>query len=131
MAEICGVSENCLACLWRTISVTSACFLADADTFASVRRLRSVSLPGSPAVGPFPLPRTGRHYQGTAVDKKIWRHNGVDHLQELLAAEAPERPKLIVFEALYSMDGYIAPVNRICDVAERYDAMTDIDEVRT
>lgn len=65
------------------------------------------------------------------MDKKIWRHNGVDHLQELLAAEAPERPKLIVFEALYSMDGYIAPVNRICDVAERYDAMTDIDEVRT
>jgi len=67
---------------------------------------------------------------GAAVDKKIWRHNDVDHLEELLAAEAPELPKLIVFEALDSMDGDIAPVNRICDVAERYDAMTYIDEVQ-
>jgi 5-aminolevulinate synthase len=57
-------------------------------------------------------------------EKKIWRHNDVAHLEELLAAEAPERPKLIVFEALYSMDGDVAPVNRICDLAERYRAMT-------
>ena len=64
------------------------------------------------------------------MDKKIWRPNDVDHLEELLAAEAPELPKLIVFEALYSMDGDIAPVNRICDVAERYDAMTYIDEIQ-
>jgi 7-keto-8-aminopelargonate synthetase-like enzyme len=47
-------------------------------------------------------------------EKKIWRHNDVGHLEDLLAAEAPERPKLIVFEALYSMDGDVAPVNRIC-----------------
>jgi 5-aminolevulinate synthase len=65
------------------------------------------------------------------VEKKIWRHNDVGHLEELLAAEAPERPKLIVFEALYSMDGDIAPVNRICDLAERYGAMTYIDEVHS
>jgi 5-aminolevulinate synthase len=39
------------------------------------------------------------------VEKKIWRHNDVGNLEELLAAEAPERPKLIVFEALYSMEG--------------------------
>jgi 5-aminolevulinate synthase len=63
------------------------------------------------------------------VEKKIWRHNDVGHLEELLAAEAPDRPKLIVFEALYSMDGDIAPVSRICDLAERYGAMTYIDEV--
>jgi 5-aminolevulinate synthase len=49
----------------------------------------------------------------------------------LLAAEAPDRPKLIVFEALYSMDGDIAPVSRICDLAERYGAMTYIDEVHS
>jgi len=49
----------------------------------------------------------------------------------LLAAEARERPKLIVFEALYSMDGDVAPVNLICDLAERYRAMTYIDEVHS
>jgi 5-aminolevulinate synthase len=65
------------------------------------------------------------------VEKKIWRHNDVGHLEELLAAEPPGRPKLIVFEALYSMDGDIAPVNRICDLAERYGAMTYIDEVHS
>ena len=65
------------------------------------------------------------------VEKKIWRHNDVGHLEEMLAAEAPERPKLIVFEALYSMDGDIAPVNRICDLAERYGAMTYVDEVHS
>jgi 5-aminolevulinate synthase len=43
------------------------------------------------------------------VEKKIWRHNDVGHLEELLAAESSERPKLIVFEALYSMDGDVAP----------------------
>ena len=66
-----------------------------------------------------------------SVEKKIWRHNDAGHLEELLAAETPERPKLIVFEALYSMDGDVAPVNRICDLAERYGAMTYIDEVHS
>lgn len=65
------------------------------------------------------------------VERKIWHHNDVGHLEELLAAEAPERPKLIVFEALYSMDGDIAPVKRVCDLAERYRAMTYIDEVHS
>jgi 5-aminolevulinate synthase len=65
------------------------------------------------------------------AEKKIWRHSDVGHLEELLAAEASERPKLIVFEALYSMDGDVAPVSRICDLAERYGAMTYIDEVHS
>jgi 5-aminolevulinate synthase len=64
-------------------------------------------------------------------EKKIWHHNDVGYLEELLVAEAPERPKLIVFEALYSMDGDTAPVSRICDLAERYGAMTYIDEVHS
>jgi 5-aminolevulinate synthase len=65
------------------------------------------------------------------VEKKIWRHNDVAHLEELLAAQPADRPKLIVFEALYSMDGDTAPLSRICDLAERYGAMTYIDEVHS
>jgi 5-aminolevulinate synthase len=62
-------------------------------------------------------------------DKQIFRHNDMAHLQELLAAADPNRPKLIVFESLYSMDGDVAHVNRICDLAARYGAMTYVDEV--
>jgi 5-aminolevulinate synthase len=62
-------------------------------------------------------------------EKQIFRHNDMAHLEELLAAADPARPKLIVFESLYSMDGDVAPVQRICDLAARYGAMTYIDEV--
>ena len=62
-------------------------------------------------------------------EKQIFRHNDVAHLEQLLAAADPARPKLIVFESLYSMDGDVAPVNVICDLAERYGAVTYIDEV--
>src|SRR3984885_12608599 len=62
-------------------------------------------------------------------EKQIFRHNDMDPLEQLLAAADPDRPKLIVFESLYSMDGDTAPVNRICDLAERYGAMTYVDEV--
>jgi 5-aminolevulinate synthase len=65
----------------------------------------------------------------SSCEKKIFRHNDMAHLEELLAAADPSRPKLIVFESLYSMDGDVAPVNRICDLAARYGAMTYIDEV--
>src|SRR6201986_1623015 len=62
-------------------------------------------------------------------EKQIFRHNDAAHLEELLAAADPARPKLVVFESLYSMDGDVAPVERICDLAERYCAMTYVDEV--
>jgi 5-aminolevulinate synthase len=64
----------------------------------------------------------------SGAEKKIFRHNDMEHLEELLRA-AGERPKLIVFESLYSMDGDVAPVAKICDLAERYNALTYIDEV--
>ena len=62
-------------------------------------------------------------------EKQIFRHNDMAHLETLLAAAPRERPKLIVFETLYSMDGDVAPINRICDLAQRYGAMTYADEV--
>jgi 5-aminolevulinate synthase len=65
----------------------------------------------------------------SGAEKRIWRHNDTAHLEELLKASGPGRPKLIVFESLYSMDGDIAPIHRICDLAERYGAMTYADEV--
>jgi 5-aminolevulinate synthase len=65
----------------------------------------------------------------SSCDKQIFRHNDMAHLEELLRAADPQRPKLIAFETLYSMDGDIAPIHAICDLAKRYNAMTYADEV--
>ena len=62
-------------------------------------------------------------------DKHIFRHNDPAHLQELLAEVDPGRPKIIAFESIYSMDGDIGPIAEICDIAERYNALTFLDEV--
>jgi 5-aminolevulinate synthase len=67
-----------------------------------------------------------RHGRG---EKRIWRHNDPEHLEELLAAVPRDTPKLIAFESVYSMDGHIAPIKTICDLAEKYGALTYLDEV--
>jgi 5-aminolevulinate synthase len=61
--------------------------------------------------------------------RQIWRHNDLKHLEALLSRAAFGRPKLIVFESIYSMNGDFAPLEAICDLAERYNAMTYLDEV--
>ncbi len=65
----------------------------------------------------------------SGCEKTVFRHNDVADLERLLAAQPRERAKLIVFESLYSMDGDIAPIAEIADLAEKYNAMTYIDEV--
>ena len=67
--------------------------------------------------------------RNSGVQKTIFRHNDIEHLEQLLKEAGKERGKLIVFESLYSMDGDVAPIGRICDLAEKYQAMTYLDEV--
>jgi len=61
--------------------------------------------------------------------KRIFRHNDVAHLRELLEADDPEAPKLIAFESIYSMDGDFGPIEEICDLADEFGALTYLDEV--
>ena len=67
--------------------------------------------------------------KNSCCEKRGFRHNDLEHLEELLAAEDPEVPKLIAFESIYSMDGDIAPLHAICDLADKYNALTYCDEV--
>ncbi|AOR78439.1 5-aminolevulinate synthase [Novosphingobium resinovorum] len=67
--------------------------------------------------------------RNSGCEKKVWRHNDLEHLEELLAETDPALPKLIAFESVYSMDGDVAPIHAICDLAEKYNALTYIDEV--
>jgi 5-aminolevulinate synthase len=67
--------------------------------------------------------------RGSGAQKQIFRHNDVDHLESLLRQAAPDCSRIIAFESLYSMDGDVAPLARICDLADKFDALTYLDEV--
>lgn len=67
--------------------------------------------------------------KNSGCEKRVFKHNDLDHLEQLLAEADPEAPKLIAFESVYSMDGDVAPIAEICDLADRYQALTYLDEV--
>ena len=67
--------------------------------------------------------------RNAGCEKRVFRHNDLAHLEELLAADDPATPKLIAFESVYSMEGDIAPIAAICDLADKYNALTYLDEV--
>ena len=67
--------------------------------------------------------------KSSGCEKRVFRHNDLKHLEQLLLEEDPETPKLIAFESVYSMDGDVAPIEAVCDLADRYNALTYLDEV--
>ena len=67
--------------------------------------------------------------RNSACEKRVFGHNDLQHLEELLAEAGPDTPKLIAFESVYSMDGDISPIAEICDLADKYGALTYLDEV--
>jgi 5-aminolevulinate synthase len=106
--------------------VFTSCFVANDSSISTIAKM----LPGcqifSDADNHSSLIEGVRH---SGSVKHIWRHNDVAHLEELLSKAPLGVPKLIVFESVYSMDGDIAPIKEICDVADKYGAMTFLDEV--
>jgi len=67
--------------------------------------------------------------KSSGCEKRVFRHNDLEHLEQLLAAEDPDKPKLVAFESVYSMDADIAPIAEICDLADKNNALTYLDEV--
>ncbi|WP_129791397.1 5-aminolevulinate synthase [Sphingosinicella sp. CPCC 101087] len=67
--------------------------------------------------------------RNSGCEKRVFRHNDLEHLEQLLAEAPADAPKLIAFESVYSMDGDVAPIAEICDLADRYEALTYLDEV--
>ncbi len=65
----------------------------------------------------------------SGLDRRIFRHNDVDHLRALMENDDADRPKLIAFESVYSMDGDFGPIEALCDLADEFDALTYLDEV--
>ena len=101
-------------------------YMANQATLATLARLLPGLITFSDQLNHASMIEGIRHGRG---DKKIFRHNDMEHLEQLLKEADPDRPKLIAFESVYSMDGDIAPISTICDLAEKYNAMTYIDEV--
>ncbi|MDH3666245.1 MAG: 5-aminolevulinate synthase [Paracoccaceae bacterium] len=101
-------------------------FVSNAATLSMLGRLFPGLVIFSDALNHASMIEGIRH---SGAHKRIWRHNDLGHLESLLAAEDQDVPKLIAFESVYSMDGDVAPIHAVCDLADRYGAMTYLDEV--
>lgn len=101
-------------------------YVANEATLSTLGRLLPDCLIISDALNHASMIEGVRH---GGCEKRIWRHNDLDHLRELLAEQPRERAKVIAFESVYSMDGDIAPLAAICDLADEFGALTYLDEV--
>ncbi|XP_036389290.1 5-aminolevulinate synthase, erythroid-specific, mitochondrial [Megalops cyprinoides] len=106
--------------------VFSSCFVANDSTLFTLAKM----MPGCEIYSD-----AGNHasmiqgIRNSGATRRIFRHNDVQHLEELLSRSNPKTPKIVAFETVHSMDGAICPLEEMCDVAHRYGALTFVDEV--
>ncbi|MFO1138566.1 MAG: 5-aminolevulinate synthase [Paracoccus sp. (in: a-proteobacteria)] len=106
--------------------VFSSAYIANDATLSTLRKLFPGLIIYSDALNHASMIEGIKRFDGA---KRIFRHNDVAHLRELLAADDPAAPKLIAFESIYSMDGDFGPIAEICDLADEFNALTYLDEV--
>ena len=106
--------------------VFSSAYIANDATLSTLRKLFPGLIIYSDELNHASMIEGIKRFEGA---KRIFRHNDVAHLRELLAADDPAAPKLIAFESIYSMDGDFAPIAEICDLASEFNALTYLDEV--
>lgn len=106
--------------------VFSSAYTANDGTLSTLRKLFPGLIIYSDTLNHASMIEGIKRFDGA---KRIFRHNDLAHLRELLAADDPALPKLIAFESIYSMDGDFAPIEAICDLADEFNALTYLDEV--
>jgi len=106
--------------------VFGSCYIANVNTIVAIGKIFPNCIIFSDAKNHASLIEGIRN---SRLEKHVFRHNDAAHLESLLKAADPNVPKLIIFESVYSMDGTIAPIKTFCDLAEKYNALTFIDEV--
>ena len=106
--------------------VFSSAYIANDATLSTLRKLFPGLIIYSDALNHASMIEGIKRFDGA---KRIFRHNDVAHLRELLAADDPSAPKLIAFESIYSLDGDFGPIAEICDLADEFNALTYLDEV--
>ena len=106
--------------------VFSSAYIANDATLSTLRKLFPGLIIYSDELNHASMIEGIKRFDGA---KRIFRHNDVAHLRELLAKDDPAAPKLIAFESIYSMDGDFGPIAEICDLAVEFNALTYLDEV--